>query len=46
MAAKEDAPSPSKGVGGPVLRERKEESKAGGDHGDGEPLAEILASLS
>lgn len=26
--------------------EEGEESKAGGDHGSGEPLAEILASLS
>lgn len=46
MAAKGDAPSPSKGVGGHVLGERKEESKAGVDRGGGEPLAEILASLS
>ena len=28
-----------------MLEERKEESRAGGDRGDGEPLAEILASL-
>lgn len=28
-----------------MLGERKEESRAGGDRGDGEPLAEILASL-
>ena len=28
-----------------MLGEQKEESRAGGDRGDGEPLAEILASL-